>query len=156
MVDERCTAAEIKQEDCLFTRREVREFSGWSQTQVKVHLDRLEELEYILSARGRGSGLRGVTCLYELLFDGQVDDERSRLVGLIDPEKLNYDAKLSGLKLELSDSESEFSPPKRPQNGGLSLSDLAAEHSAGEASSVNGSESTESAQEAEESPVIVS
>ena len=155
MVDTRCKAAEMEQEDCLFTRREVREFTGWSQTQVKVHLDRLEELEYILSARGCGSGLRGVTCLYELLFDGQVDEERSRLVGLLDPEKLNYDSKLSGLNGKLSGQKAKLSPPNRPQNGGLSFSSVAAERTGGKASSVKRSRKGKNAQEPRKPESIV-
>ena len=148
MVDTRCRAAEMEQEDCLFTRREVREFTGWSQTQVKVHLDRLEELEYILSARGAGSGLRGVTCLYELLFDGQIEDERSRLVGLLDPEKLSYDPKLSGVSGELS-------PSNRPQNGGMSFSLNGDEASAEKASSAKQGKKAKTAQEAQKLEPIV-
>ena len=148
MVDTRCRAAEMEQEDCLFTRREVREFTGWSQTQVKVHLDRLEELEYILSARGAGSGLRGVTCLYELLFDGQIEDERSRLVGLLDPEKLSYDPKLSGVSGELS-------PSNRPQNGGMSFSLNGDEASAEKASSAKQRKKAKTAQEAQKLEPIV-
>ena len=138
----------MEQEDCLFTRREVREFTGWSQTQVKVHLDRLEELEYILSARGCGSGLRGVTCLYELLFDGQIEDERSRLVGLLDPEKLNYDAKLSG-------ASGKLSPPNRAQNGGMSFSSKGDEASAEKALSSKRSRQGKNAQAPQKSEPVV-
>jgi hypothetical protein len=31
-----------------FTRKELRDFTGWGATQTRVHLDRLVELEYLL------------------------------------------------------------------------------------------------------------
>jgi hypothetical protein len=37
-----------------FTQRDVREWTHWGQTQVKVHMKRLEEHEYVLVHRGRG------------------------------------------------------------------------------------------------------
>ena len=51
--------------DVRFTRREVREASGWegADTQLKVHLGRLVELEYLLVHRGG----RGQSFVYELL-----------------------------------------------------------------------------------------
>ena len=106
-----------------FTRREVRTFTGWSQTQLKVHLDRLEELEYIMALRG---GHRGMLYEYELLFDGDIDSSKLHLCGLIDVKKLrkraqtdNYDAKLTGVKEEFAGVNGKLTPPKRPQNGGL-------------------------------------
>ena len=45
--------------DFRFSRREVREHTGWGHTQLKVHLHRLEELEYlIVHSGGRGQSLR--------------------------------------------------------------------------------------------------
>lgn len=34
-----------------FTRRDIREYSGWTDFQVKTHIKQLEELEYIVSFR---------------------------------------------------------------------------------------------------------
>ena len=53
MVAERAGAAGALREHVRFTRREVREHTGWGHTQVKVHMQRLEELEYVLVHRGR-------------------------------------------------------------------------------------------------------
>jgi len=39
----RCTAAKLERGDCRFTRRQVREVTGWSNTQLHVHLKRLED-----------------------------------------------------------------------------------------------------------------
>jgi DNA primase catalytic core len=57
MVAERATAEGTATEHVRFSRREVREHTGWGHTQVKVHMQRLEELEYVHVHRGvRGQG----------------------------------------------------------------------------------------------------
>ena len=89
-----------------------------------------------------------MTCLYELLFDGQIEDERSRLVGLLDPEKLSYDPKLSGVSGELSSSN-------RPPNGGMSFSLSGDEASAEKASSTKQGKKAKTAQEAQKLEPIV-
>ena len=70
--------------DYRFTRREVREATGWAATQTRIHLDRLVELEYVAVHRGR----RGQGFVYELAYDGQGKDGRSFLVGLASTEML--------------------------------------------------------------------
>jgi DNA primase len=52
--------------DFRFSRRDVREHTGWGHTQLKVHLHRLEELEYLIIHRGG----RGQTFIYELNWSG--------------------------------------------------------------------------------------
>jgi DNA primase catalytic core len=54
----------------LELRHKVREFTGWGNTQLKLHLGRLEEMEYLLAHRGR----RGQSFVYELIYDGQGKD----------------------------------------------------------------------------------
>ena len=49
-----------------FSRRQVREHTRWGDTQLKIHLARLVELEYLLVHRGG----RGQSFEYELLYDG--------------------------------------------------------------------------------------
>ncbi len=66
MVDAACTAQQITRAEYRFTRREVREYCGWSDFQVKMHMRKLEELEYVLVHRGG----RGQSFVYELLYDG--------------------------------------------------------------------------------------
>lgn len=51
--------------DVRFSRRDVREHTGWGHTQLKVHLCRLEELEY-LHVHAGGARKRLV---YELVYD---------------------------------------------------------------------------------------
>jgi hypothetical protein len=60
----------------------VREATGWGDTQLKVHLQRLVDLEYLLVHGGRGQHV------YELVYDGQGQGGERFLTGLIDPEKL--------------------------------------------------------------------
>jgi hypothetical protein len=52
-----------------FTRKELRERIGWSETQVRRNLDHLVELGYI----GRLAGRQGSTFRYVLLDDGSAD-----------------------------------------------------------------------------------
>jgi hypothetical protein len=55
--------------DIPFTRKELREETGWSETQVRRNLDQLVELGYV----GRINGRQGSTFRYLLLDDGSAD-----------------------------------------------------------------------------------
>jgi hypothetical protein len=67
-----------------FTQRQLRESFGWSDRQVRHHLTRLIQLEFVLAHRtGHGNAKE-----YELLYDGQGRDGESFLLGLADPSKL--------------------------------------------------------------------
>ena len=69
----------------IASRRERRRrASGWGNTQLKLHLARLQEMEYLLVHRGE----RGQSYVYELLYEGQGADGKPFLMGLIDVEKL--------------------------------------------------------------------
>ena len=79
----RCKEQHIEQAQVLFSRRDLQKQSGWSYSQVKRHLFRLQELEYIAPRFGRmGSMLK-----YELLIDADEPAETSH-IGLLDVEKL--------------------------------------------------------------------
>jgi hypothetical protein len=62
LVTERAKREGIERSDVRFTQRELRDFSNWSATQIKVQLARLVELEYV-AVHHRGHRQRG---LYEL------------------------------------------------------------------------------------------
>ena len=109
MVREECKRQTMERGDFRFSRRDVRASTGWGDTQLKVHLHRLEELEYLLAHRGG----RGQSFVYELLFEACGDGAKPVLTGLIDVAKLTYDGKKSGLQVEKS-------APGRPQAGGMS------------------------------------
>jgi hypothetical protein len=95
MVTAECERAAMERSDYRFSRRDVREFTGWGDTQLKTHLHRLEELEYLLVHRGG----RGQSIVYELVFTRPKDGGKPVLGGLIDVDKLSkngYDGKKSG------------------------------------------------------------
>jgi DNA primase len=74
----------LPRKEIRFTRAELRAASASSDTQLKVHLARLSELEYLLIHRAqRGQGFE-----YELLFDGASEDASKVLSGLIDVTSL--------------------------------------------------------------------
>jgi DNA primase catalytic core len=50
-----------------FNRRDVREWTNWSDWQIRIHLKELEELEMILPVMGGG---RGREYRYEIAYDG--------------------------------------------------------------------------------------
>ena len=103
MVSAECERQKIERTDFRFSRKAVRAFTKWSDSQLKRHLHRLEELEYLLVHHGG----RGQSLVYELVFEGQGDSGKPMLPGLIEIEKLTgygYDAKKSGLEGEKSGS----------------------------------------------------
>ena len=84
MVGAECDARGLDRTDHRFSRRDLRAFCGWSDTQLKVHLARLVDLEYLCLHRGgRGQGF-----VYELSWDGRGRDGTPFLPGLIDPAEL--------------------------------------------------------------------
>ncbi len=80
----RCAALALDRSALRFSRRELREDTGLADTQLRVHLARLVELEYLLVHRGG----RGQSFEYELLFDGDAQAQAPHLSGLIDPAQL--------------------------------------------------------------------
>lgn len=51
--------------DLQFTRRQIREYSGWAHTRVRRYIDQLVEMEYLVAESGRF----GAAYRYRLLFD---------------------------------------------------------------------------------------
>jgi DNA primase len=111
-----CARLALERKDFRFSRREVREATGWGNTQLKIHLGRLEELEYLTVHRGsRGQGF-----VYELAYDGKGKDGAPFLSGLIDLERLGYDEKKSGVTAWWSGLSAKRSAPSRAEVGGVS------------------------------------
>lgn len=126
MVKAACEAADMRQGDYRFTRRDVREACGWGLTQLRVHLSRLQELEYLIPHRGA----QGQRFLYELSFEGTGADGAPFVMGLIDVERLrnndgtacetcDYDGKLAGVNRDMAGLGDELAGSKRAQNGGM-------------------------------------
>jgi DNA primase catalytic core len=112
MVAAECDRPTMERSDYRFSRRDVRAYTGWGDTQLKIHLHRLEEMEYLLIHRGG----RGQSFVYELMFARPTDGGRPMLGGLMDVDVLSkhdYDEKKSGLEAERSGSS-------RPQVVGVS------------------------------------
>ncbi len=109
LVEERCAVQSIAQSEALFTRRELRERSGLSNTQLGVHLARLVAMEYVLAHRGG----RGSSFVYELIFDGKADADGAHLPGLIAVETLTGEAMTASVRGQ----EPGCAGSIRPQNG---------------------------------------
>jgi DNA primase catalytic core len=111
-VNTRAAALAGRRSDVRFTRRELRAAIGWGDTQLKVHLARLTELEYLLVHRAE----RGQGYVYELLYDGDAHTQQ-HLSGLIDAAALaeRYDGAWPGVAAARS-------APGRAAVGGLSAS----------------------------------
>jgi hypothetical protein len=83
MVRAACERQAMGRKDFRFSRKDVREATGFGITQTRVHLDRLVELEYVLVHRGAN----GQGYVYELVWDGKADGG-PHLPGLVDVEAL--------------------------------------------------------------------
>ena len=99
-------ASGLPQRDIRFMRGEVRVFLNVSEKQIRVHLERLVAMEYILVHRGQ----RGQSFEYELLHDQSMASENAHLSGLLDVAALQSNAQ--------SDSESTATNPSSWGSGG--------------------------------------
>jgi DNA primase len=109
-VQQSCKVDGIEQRDFRFSRKQIREHTQWSDNQLKIHCKRLEEMEYLLVHRGG----RGQLMEYELLYNGNTEENQSVLMGLVDVDHLkkqHYDKKKLGLtETKLGSSWPQVSP----------------------------------------------
>jgi DNA primase len=88
-VTRECAARQIDRGDLRFSQKSVREFTAWPDYQIKLHMRKLVEMEYLLVHRGG----RGQSFVYELLYDGKGKDGALFLSNLIDVEQFRtYDS----------------------------------------------------------------
>ena len=120
MVAEAAERDDVERGQVRFTRRQVRRETGWRDTQLRLHLGRLADMEYLLIHQGG----RGRSFVYELLYEEKAEAPERFLPGLIDVEKLRkqdqahgYDPNLAGSGASLAGSDAENAPPSRPQRG---------------------------------------
>lgn len=107
LVGAECQQRSMARKDYRFSRRDIREATGWSDGQLKIHCSRLTDMEYLLVHRGG----RGQSLVYELLYDGDPDSDGNHLMGLIDPEKLQYDDTMLGATAQKTGpSQAQVSP----------------------------------------------
>ena len=82
MVEARCK--DIEPKNYHFNRRDIREWTRWSDSQIKRHIQQLEDLEYLYSVAGK----KGKEYVYELLYPGGGEDGKPFLMGLTSVEEL--------------------------------------------------------------------
>lgn len=100
LVEEEAKRLEIPPGEVRLTRRDIRERLDLADTQLRLHLGRLVEMEYLLVHRG-GPGRRYA---YELAYEGEGNDGGVFLAGLVD--------------LDAQESTGPSRPPRAPFAGG--------------------------------------
>jgi DNA primase catalytic core len=71
MVKEQAEKDKIRVDEVFFTRRMIREYTGWTDWQIRAHIKQLEELEYI----GARISSIGKEYSYILNYQGQAEGE---------------------------------------------------------------------------------
>jgi len=117
-----CGRLGIDRSDFRFSRRQVRERTGWGDTQLKVHLGRLVEMEYVIAHRAGGHSQR---LGYELVYAPSAGGNGPFLPGLISADELGghgYDENRSGSRGNRSGQNEDRSGSGRglvgPRSGG--------------------------------------
>ena len=93
-VQRECGKQKIDRCDFRFSRKDVRAWTFWTDSTLKRHLARLEDMEYLLVHRGG----RGQSFVYELVFESSGHPSKPQLPGLIHV----YNLKKSGVNGEKS------------------------------------------------------
>ncbi len=106
-VQEQTKKSKPDQKDFRFSRRDIREMTGWGLTQIATHCQRLEAMEYLLVH----SGQRGQLMKYQLCYEGQGESGQAFMLGL--KNEIHMNSELSGQNHNKTGS-------KRPQIGGIS------------------------------------
>lgn len=116
-------AETLEREDVRFSRRDVRGWCGWSDYQVRIHLGRLVDLEYVIVHRGR----RGQSFEYELTYQPPPGDTGGdalrRFPGLIDATELQSSRGQTrssrGQTQSSRGRDPKFEPPLSPHRGAI-------------------------------------
>ncbi len=113
LVAGRMQAQQLPRADIRFSRKDVRSASGMSDTQLRVHLERLVQLEYLLTHRGT----RGQSFEYELLYDGD-GQQAAHLSGLLEigAESAAVSAESAPTNPSSRGEVPEYAGSTRPQN----------------------------------------
>ncbi|MGH9266850.1 MAG: hypothetical protein ACRD0D_01600 [Acidimicrobiales bacterium] len=105
----RAAEGQVDRSMVRFTRRELREQLGWGDTQLKVHLARLVDLELVVAHRAE----HGPGFVYELAWHGQGVDGERFVIGLVDPATLSAGPSADGYDPGRSGSSNGRSAPGR-------------------------------------------
>ena len=84
MVKEIAEKKDISIDEVYFTRRMIREYTGWSDWQTKAHIKQLEEMEYLYVR----IGARGKEYSYALNYHGQGEDSGKCYLNLTPVEEI--------------------------------------------------------------------
>ncbi len=74
----------IERTEIIFSRRDIREYAGWSNSRVHRYLKELVELEYVFV----DSGQNGSKYCYRLAYEGQGKEGENFVLGLTDVNNL--------------------------------------------------------------------
>ena len=80
MIDPQSKGTEKPPEEILFTRRDIREHTGWPDHQIKAHIKQLEEMEYLVVENLKSRG--------QFAYRLNNPKQRKPLKGLLTPEEL--------------------------------------------------------------------
>jgi len=58
----------------------LREYTKWSDWQIRIHLKELTDLEYVAVSAGKN----GLRYMYQLIYDGKGEDGEKFVIGLTD------------------------------------------------------------------------
>jgi DNA primase len=113
LVHARMKEAGLPQREIRFTRTQVRAACALSDTQARIHLERLAAMEFVLVHRGQ----RGQSFEYELLHDQTGADGGPHLCGLIDVAALQSSSTDTAMTASSRGSGGQFAGPARPLRG---------------------------------------
>jgi len=116
LVQGKVKASGLPQRDIRFMRAEVRMALNVSEKQIRVHLERLAAMEYILVHRGQ----RGQSFEYELLHDQHeqaMANAGAHLSGLLDVATLQTSSESTATKPGSWGQGGQFVGPSCPQRG---------------------------------------
>lgn len=84
MVEDMADKLEKAIDEIYFTRRMIREYTGWTDWQIRAHIKQLEELEYLYTRIGS----RGREYAYALNYKGQAEDKGKCYLNLTPVEEI--------------------------------------------------------------------
>jgi hypothetical protein len=105
LVETRMREQAIPRADVRLTRKEIRDASGSSDTRLRLHLERLVDMEYLFAHAGR----QGRRFVYELAFDGKPESDAPQLIGLLNVAALEA-LQARGTTATSSGSDPHFAP----------------------------------------------
>ena len=94
LVEAKERETKIPRHEIEFTRRDVREWTGKGDFQVKTYLEELVALEYVVPASGGGAGKR---VIYRLDYRGEGERRDRFALGLVELDELEKRAREAGL-----------------------------------------------------------